>query len=117
MLEGSKGVNCQASNFLRSFASIQQANALGLLEPEHIPLDNVVSYGPLIQTFFRFLLEQIHQECSSIDTTEDGDKLLQRLFAIPLVSTGICNDRKHQQTRNNSPFVIDLAYPRKVSRG
>ncbi|KAI9273600.1 ubiquitin carboxyl-terminal hydrolase-domain-containing protein [Sporodiniella umbellata] len=62
MLEDSKGQNCQATNFLRAFSTIPQANALGLFEPE-TPLRGL-SYSTLIQNFTRFVMEQIHQEAN-----------------------------------------------------
>jgi PAB-dependent poly(A)-specific ribonuclease subunit 2 len=113
MLESSQGVNCQASNFLRSFRQIRQANALGLLEPEDITLDTTISYGNLIQTFCRFLVEQIYQEC--IGTSLEGEKLIQKLFGVPLMSVSVCQEVQHRQERDIAPFVIDLVYPRKVN--
>jgi PAB-dependent poly(A)-specific ribonuclease subunit 2 len=116
MLEGSNGVNCQASNFLRAFGLVRQANALGLLEPEHITADSKIAYGALIQTFFRFILEQIHQELAITNSGLPGDRFLQRLFSISLLSVSICNkDERHRTERETFPFVIDLQYPRNVS--
>ncbi|CEI92556.1 hypothetical protein RMCBS344292_06811 [Rhizopus microsporus] len=60
MLEDSNGQNCQATNFLRAFSTIPQANALGLFEPE-TPTRGL-SYSLLIQNFTRFVMEQVHQE-------------------------------------------------------
>jgi PAB-dependent poly(A)-specific ribonuclease subunit 2 len=113
MLESSQGVNCQASNFLRSFGQIRQATALGLLEPEDVTLDTSISYGNLIQTFCRFLLEQIYQEC--VGASLEGDKLIQKLFSVPLMSLSTCQEKVHKQERSISPFVIDLVYPRKAN--
>lgn len=91
------------------------ANALGLLAPEHITADSRISYGSLIQTFFRFLLEQIYQESVIPTLSLEADKLLQRLFRIPLLSISCCNhDSTHRHEREISPFVIDLSYPRLV---
>ncbi|KAJ2997993.1 poly(A)-specific ribonuclease [Globomyces sp. JEL0801] len=112
MLEGSRGVNCQASNFLRAFGLVQQANALGLLEPEHMTSESQISYGSLIQTFCRFIIEQIHQEC--IGMASESDHFLQQLFQVPLLSTSRCHDQNHTSEREISPFVVDLNYPRRV---
>ncbi|KAI8898850.1 ubiquitin carboxyl-terminal hydrolase-domain-containing protein [Globomyces pollinis-pini] len=111
MLEGSRGVNCQASNFLRAFGLVQQANALGLLEPEHMTSESQISYGSLIQTFCRFIIEQIHQEC--IGMASESDHFLQQLFQVPLLSTSRCHDQNHTSEREISPFVVDLNYPRR----
>jgi PAB-dependent poly(A)-specific ribonuclease subunit 2 len=110
MLESSKGVNCQASNFLRSFGQIQQAAALGLLEPEEEGINPSVSYGNLIQTFCRFLLEHIYQECTGAKA--EGDMFIQKLFSIPMISIATCQEKSHRQERMISPFVLDLSYPR-----
>ena len=115
MLESSNGVNCQASNFLRAFGLVRQANALGLLEPEHITADSKIAYGALIQTFFRFILEQIHQELAITNSGLPGDRFLQRLFSVSLLSASTCNrDGRHRTERETFPFVIDLQYPRNV---
>jgi PAB-dependent poly(A)-specific ribonuclease subunit 2 len=113
MLESSKGVNCQASNFLRSFGQIQQAAALGLLEPEEEGIKPPISYGNLIQTFCRFLLEHIYQEYAG--SKAEGDILIQKLFSLPMISIAACQDKGHRQERKINPFVLDLNYPRNGS--
>lgn len=105
MLECCEGVNCQASNFLRAFGLIPQgfyivilARALGLLEVDGS------SFGALIQTSCRFVLEQIHQEMN--------DPLFSRLVGISVNSKSRC-DNGHEFLRETKPFVIDLLYSTK----
>ena len=113
ILESSKGVNCQASNFLRALSHIKQVTALGLIEPENITVESNISYGRLIQTFCRFFLEQIHQDSILTSHIYEGDKIIQQLFSIPLRSVSECPDM-HRQDREISPFLIDLCYPKDV---
>lgn len=68
----------------------------------------------LIQTFCRFILEQIYQELATPGVLSDGDKLLQRLLSLHLLSISTCQEQQHRQEREIFPFVIDMTYPRKV---
>ena len=61
MLDRSEGQTCQASNFLRAFRTLREAAALGLLlswENE----ERKINLGKLIQSWARFVLQQLHQE-------------------------------------------------------
>lgn len=61
MLDRSDGRSCQASNFLRAFRTLREAAALGLLlgwENE----ERRTNLGKLIQSWTRFVLQQLHQE-------------------------------------------------------
>ena len=115
ILESSKGVNCQASNFLRALSQIKQVTALGLIEPEIITTDSNISYGRLIQTFCRFFLEQIHQDAILTSHIFEGDKIIQKLFSIRLRSVSECPDA-HRLVREITPFLIDLNYPSDVRK-
>lgn len=62
MLDSCGGSNCHAGNFLRAFGRFVSAGARGLFESD----DSTPSspYLLLIQSFARFLLDQIHTETS-----------------------------------------------------
>lgn len=128
MLEDSKGQNCQATNFLRVFSTFPQAETLGLLEPE--TPDRKTSYSMMIQTFMRFLLEQLHQEIDQmkdnplissalcLDTSNDTTSLhtpsvIQQIFGLQTLNHSKCSGCNHELSRITYPFVIDMLYPRK----
>lgn len=51
----------QASNFLRAFRTLREASALGLLLPDTDESLGRVNYPQLIQSWQRFVLQQLHQ--------------------------------------------------------
>eukprot|EP01135_Chromosphaera_perkinsii_P008462 Nk52_evm30s1360 gene=Nk52_evmTU30s1360 len=63
MLAIADGKNCQASNFLRALRTVPQASALGLiLKDDEVVNPKKVNFSNIIQSFLRFVLQQIHQE-------------------------------------------------------
>ncbi|KZT59790.1 hypothetical protein CALCODRAFT_176596 [Calocera cornea HHB12733] len=121
-LDDAEGVNCHSGNFCKALSSFPQANALGLVESDY--QDNTTDYGTLIQTFQRFLLDQM--------TTESDRKpgknpaLCEDLRGHPLTSspvtqlTGLntttvvtCLQCRATSTKEGISHVVDLVYPRK----
>ncbi|KAH7032044.1 ubiquitin carboxyl-terminal hydrolase-domain-containing protein [Linnemannia elongata] len=117
MLEDANGQNCQARNFLRAFSTIPQASALGLFEPDEP--DSKTMYSSLIQNFNRFVLEQLHQECS-LDRASAATGLnapsatspIQRVFGMKTANTNICGHCGLEEERITYPFVLDLMWPK-----
>ncbi|TPX39823.1 hypothetical protein SeMB42_g03619 [Synchytrium endobioticum] len=123
MLEDGRGVNCQASNFLRAFATTPQAAGLGLLEPDVVTTP--VSYSSMIQSCNRFILEQAHQECMGVgisypiipsvyNASSSPLSLIQQLYGHPSSTMSKCDVCGNAEVRNTISFVVDMTY-RKAS--
>ncbi|KAF9166067.1 poly(A)-specific ribonuclease [Mortierella sp. AD010] len=119
MLEDSNGQNCQARNFLRAFSTIPQASALGLFEPDEPDVKTM--YSTLIQNFNRFVLEQLHQECSldratAVPSINPPPTLtpspIQQIFGMKTASTSVCGHCGLEEERITYPFVLDLIWPK-----
>eukprot|EP00899_Mesostigma_viride_P021198 jgi/Mesvir1/2907/Mv13978-RA.1 len=67
MLTISRAGTCQASNILRALAQIREAAALGLLDDasDQYGLGDEKRLARRIQSFSRFLLEQLHKEATT----------------------------------------------------
>ncbi|CAG8580781.1 604_t:CDS:10 [Cetraspora pellucida] len=122
MLEDAVGRNCQASNFLKAFSTIPQAVALDLFEPDKP--DEKSPYSMLIQSFNRFILEQLHQECNSdnnprllksLPLEKTSLSVIQQLFGMQMISVNKCQCEAETE-RNITSFVVDLNYSIKNSK-
>ena len=81
-------------------------------------------YSSLIQNFNRFVLEQLHQECSldrasaaAGPNTPSGlaTSPIQRVFGMKTANTNICGHCGLEEERITYPFVLDLMWPKPVS--
>ncbi|ELU03678.1 hypothetical protein CAPTEDRAFT_225482 [Capitella teleta] len=81
MLDLQKGKACQASNFLRAFRTIPEASALSLVLNDAEESMGKVNLRRLIQNWNRFLLQQIHTECSELS---DISSILEKSGLQPL---------------------------------
>eukprot|EP00088_Acartia_fossae_P045284 TRINITY_DN4865_c0_g1_i2.p1 TRINITY_DN4865_c0_g1~~TRINITY_DN4865_c0_g1_i2.p1 ORF type:complete len:942 (-),score=230.14 TRINITY_DN4865_c0_g1_i2:411-3098(-) len=70
MLDIGQGMPCQPANFLRALRTIPEASALGLIFTEANTITRS-SVPRIIQSWNRFILQQIHQQCT--DTKQGGD--------------------------------------------
>ncbi|GAA5878976.1 hypothetical protein JCM1840_007400 [Sporobolomyces johnsonii] len=128
MLRDAKGMNCQASNFSRAFGANPQVTALGLID-----LDNdstkTVAYSTLIQTFNRYLLEQMTAESalpprpsSAAPNTpllknapvDPSKPPLAQLVKVESKSLSVCQACGARSERDTGLNVIDLVYPRRA---
>lgn len=120
MLEDANGQNCQASNFLRAFSTIPQAAALGLYDNDED--DSSVSYTLLIQTFNRFVLEQINAEANlnsknawvvpPFQTEGPPPSSVAQVLSCHINAKATCTVCGTQSERTSSPNVQDIIYPR-----
>lgn len=80
-------------------------------------------YTSLIQNFNRFVLEQLHQECSmdkmpaappsaGLSTLPNTPSPIQQIFGMKTASTNICGHCGMEEERITYPFVLDLQWPK-----
>ena len=104
MLELARGQNCQASNFLKTFGSLPQAAAMGLLEEESAD-DSVAA---MVQVLNRFLLERISSDDRQM-SPQSGT--LERTLAMAARTAIRCVNCHSETVRPGGTFVNELAYP------
>ncbi|GAA5974216.1 hypothetical protein JCM11641_003332 [Rhodosporidiobolus odoratus] len=127
MLEDAKGMNCQASNFSRAFGANPQVTALGLIDHENDAAKSV-AYATLIQTFNRYLLEQLtsesalppppsrrsHPSIIKDVPPQSGRPPLAQLVKLETTSLSICQNCQAKSERDTALNVIDMTYPRRA---
>ncbi|XP_065648134.1 PAN2-PAN3 deadenylation complex catalytic subunit PAN2 isoform X2 [Hydra vulgaris] len=75
MLDVADGQTCQASNFLRTFRTLPEASALGLLVNENMSVSCNRSISQTIQNWNRFVLRQLHQDTKNTrDNVEEKNE-------------------------------------------
>ncbi|KAI9893977.1 MAG: poly(A)-specific ribonuclease [Vezdaea aestivalis] len=107
MLESGNGLNCQATNFLKTFSSLPHVASLGLLEEEspNSPL------SPKIQTMTRFLLDSLWADHSNFSKDSSEMDRLVTIRGDTYIRCMQCQNRTHRASNSHS---TDLQYPRKV---
>ncbi|GAA5924433.1 hypothetical protein JCM10213_004576 [Rhodosporidiobolus nylandii] len=127
MLEDAKGMNCQASNFSRAFGANPQVAALGLIDHENDAAKSV-AYATLIQTFNRYLLEQLTSESSLPPPPsrrphpslikdvppQAGRPPLAQLVKLETTSLSTCQNCQAKSERDTPLNVVDMVYPRRA---
>ncbi|TIC65270.1 hypothetical protein E3Q02_02279 [Wallemia mellicola] len=119
MLENGKGVNCQSANFSRALSSFPQAKALGILDAD-ISGNHNAPYGNMIQSFNRFLLEQMSVESWTFQPSpqicNNGNMSpISQLLGIESLSVSMCTDGcGSRSVRKGVTHVIEFMYPRKT---
>ncbi|CAB3984483.1 PAN2-PAN3 deadenylation complex catalytic subunit PAN2 isoform X1, partial [Paramuricea clavata] len=118
MLDQSSGQTCQASNFLRAFRTLREASALGLLLPDTDESLGRVNYPRLIQSWQRFVLQQLHRDTEvKHDESEEGNEtervtaLINSLFGSQVQRTSQCSQCGAQTTRDDITLLTALSYP------
>ncbi|KAJ4295515.1 poly(A)-specific ribonuclease [Kalmusia sp. IMI 367209] len=109
MLEKAAGLNCQASNFLKTFSGLSNAVSLNLLE-EFVPN---VALTSMIQAFNRFLLEKISEEFRQMLTTLGGTSLMDQVLETQARASMKCAQCSNETIRGGRTFVNELVYPAK----
>nr|XP_024386798.1 PAN2-PAN3 deadenylation complex catalytic subunit Pan2-like isoform X3 [Physcomitrium patens] len=116
MLDVAQGGTCQPSNLLRALRQIKEAAALGLVEgPEEWENSKEKSLAKRIQSFSRFLLEQIHKEgAGSMDPEVPSPlpSISNQLFGMVIHVHSKCRGTSHEDVvQERLSFQVDLQYP------
>jgi PAB-dependent poly(A)-specific ribonuclease subunit 2 len=82
------------------------AAGLGLLEN---PVDDQISLIRLIETFNRFILEQLHKESISNKSAQSQVPIIDQLFGSTSLSHSKCLSCKHMTARETRSFQYDLS--------
>uniref|UniRef100_T2MCW3 PAB-dependent poly(A)-specific ribonuclease subunit 2 n=1 Tax=Hydra vulgaris TaxID=6087 RepID=T2MCW3_HYDVU len=106
MLDVADGQTCQASNFLRTFRTLPEASALGLLVNENMSVSCNRSISQTIQNWNRFVLRQLHQITFRFECSSD----IKDLFGMDIISNRTCKCGMDSE-RKATLFSIDLSYP------
>lgn len=140
MLMDAGGVNCQATNFSKTFGTNQQglfislprsaskrltrhlAAALGLMDSDESSSSHA-AYSSLIQTFNRFLLETIsnesnaHEHNQAVTAQRTQDRIpsaVAQLVGLAMRTATICKSCGYHTARESINNVLDFVYPPKV---
>lgn len=109
MLEKAAGLNCQASNFLKTFGGNSTAMSLNLLEgyAPNIALTN------MIQAFNRFLMDRISSEFQQMLGGSGAPSLMDQVLETEIRAIMRCPQCRHEMENEGRTFVNELVYPAK----
>lgn len=124
MLDMPSGQTCQANNFLRAFRTIPEAAALGLVLNDVDESFGTANFPRLIQSWFRFALQQMHQDTLEPPATADANNgdpqnpssktrqssIVHRLFGSDVELLIRCRCGKETK-RESTTLLFNLEYP------
>ncbi|XTI82352.1 PAB-dependent poly(A)-specific ribonuclease subunit PAN2 [Cenococcum geophilum] len=109
MLEKAGGLNCQASNFLKTFSSLSNVASLGLLEE----LSPNVALTSMIQAFNRFLLDKIAEEFKRMLPSQGLPSIMDQVLETQALASMRCAQCNNETVKGGKTFVNELVYPLK----
>lgn len=122
MLDKAQGFPCQPSNFLRAFRTLPEASALGLILPDSDEARKKANFPRLVQSWIRFVLQQIHSETQQLNPVENQSETTEKLpenehssivnnvfgANIAICNRCRCGSEKEQDTNT---LLFTLVYP------
>ncbi|XP_033339230.2 PAN2-PAN3 deadenylation complex catalytic subunit PAN2 isoform X1 [Megalopta genalis] len=94
MMDISRGLPCQAANFLRAFRTVPEAAALGLIVSElHPEARRRICLLQLIQSWNRFILYQLHYELVETRKEQQDQDIAARLKSSPKYPSFVYNEQ------------------------
>jgi PAB-dependent poly(A)-specific ribonuclease subunit 2 len=109
MLEKAAGLNCQASNFLKTFSGLSIATSLGLLEE----MSPNVALTSMIQAFNRFLLDKISEEFRRMMPMHNLPSAMDQVLETQARASMRCAQCHNETVKGGKTFVNELVYPAK----
>lgn len=109
MLEKAAGLNCQATNFLKTFSGLSNAVSLNLLEE----LSPNVALTSMIQNLNRFLLDKISDEFRQMLSGQPGPSAMDKVLETQARASMRCAQCTNETIRGGKHFVNELVYPTK----
>ena len=102
-MEKAEGQSCQATNFLKTFSSIPQANRMALLEEnsQGSPL------ADMIQAACRFLLAQIRDDYSRRSPSVNQ---FEQYLAVDALTSIQCVHCRNETIKPGGSYITDLIY-------
>ncbi|TGZ84439.1 hypothetical protein EX30DRAFT_356743 [Ascodesmis nigricans] len=112
MLEKAGGLNCQATNFLKTLSANPSAARHGVLEDEG---PNQVPYNSMMQALNRFLLDQVIADHKSLNSQENME--LPGVITTRAIKSQRCMVCQKETRSNGDVGAIDLLYsPKPVGK-
>lgn len=123
ILDDARGVNCQATNFLRAFAANPRANSLDLMDTAQQRTASTKSYSSLIQLCHHFLLEQFADDVKTTPMSlrpgsepaeaDTPPAPMSDIFGMDWLTVQTC-PCGHSTSRASQTKVIEFVYPRRA---
>ncbi|KIW04435.1 hypothetical protein, variant 1 [Verruconis gallopava] len=106
MLEKAEGMNCQATNFLKTLSSQPAAQSLNLLE-ERNPNERLTV---MVQKLNTYLLNKFSTDYMMV-STHAQNRPLEQALATKMLATFKCGQCMHEMTRLDDVYSHELIYP------
>jgi PAB-dependent poly(A)-specific ribonuclease subunit 2 len=112
MLEKAEGMNCQATNFLKTLSSQPAAQSLNLLE-ERSPNERLTD---MVQKLNTYLLNKFSTDYKMVPPHNQA-RLREQALGTKMLATIKCGQCKHEMTRHEDVHSHELIYPQTAQRG